>query len=92
MPYIATVSQKGWIVIPKELRTKLKIRPGSKVLLTEGEEGLVITPLPEDPIAAFRGMLKGFPLVEELLEVRKEEAAREELRAGQLRGAGVLPG
>lgn len=92
MPFVATVSQKGWVVIPKELRTKLNIRPGSKVLLTEGEEGLVVTPLPEDPIAAFRGMFRAVPLVEELLEARKEETGREELRAGQLRGTRVLPG
>jgi AbrB family looped-hinge helix DNA binding protein len=92
MTYIANVSQKGWIVIPKELRTKFKICPGDKVLLTEGEDGLIITPLPKDPIAAFRGMFKDFPLVDELLKTRKEETAREELRAGQLRSTDVLPG
>ena len=91
MSYIASVSQKGWIVIPKELRTKFKISPGDKVLVTEGKEGLVITPLPKDPITAFRGMFKDFPLVEELLKARREDAGHEELRAGQLRSTDILP-
>jgi len=79
------------VVIPKELRGKLNIGPGDKVLLVEEDGAIVIIPIPEDPISAFRGMLKEFRLVEELLETRKEEAAGEELRAGQLRGLGILP-
>ena len=61
MPYIASVSQKGWIVIPKELRTKFKISPGDKVLVTEGKEGLVITPLPGIPLLLSGVCSKIFP-------------------------------
>jgi hypothetical protein len=31
-------------------------------------------PLPEDPIKSFRGLLKDYPLVDELLKSRKKEA------------------
>ena len=33
----ATVSEKGWIVIPKELRDKYGIKKGKKVGILEGE-------------------------------------------------------
>lgn len=91
MPNIVPVSRKGWIVIPKELRERYGIRPGGRVILAEGKDSLTLVPLPDDPIEAFQGMLKDYPLVEELLKARKEEAGREELRAGQLRSLGLLP-
>ena len=34
MMYVLSVSFKGWIVIPKELRERHGIHPGGKVLLT----------------------------------------------------------
>lgn len=91
MSNIVPVSSKGWIVIPKELRERYGIRPGGKVVLVEEKGGLTLMPLPDDPIEAFQGMLKDYPLVEELLKARKEEAEHEELRAGQLRSPGLLP-
>ncbi len=63
MPYIARVSLKGWIVMPKGLREKYNIVPGNKVLITEEVERLTISSLTENPITAYRGMLKGFKLV-----------------------------
>lgn len=92
MTNIVTVSTKGWIVIPKRLRDRYKIKPGGKVMLSETEGSLRIVPLPEDPVQALRGMLKDTPLLTELLNSRKEDNAREELRVGQLRDAGLLPG
>lgn len=90
MSNVVPVSSKGWVVIPKELRERYGIRPGSKVILTEEKGGITLMPLPEDPIEAFQGIFKDYPLVEELLKTRKEEADREELRAGQLRSSGLL--
>ncbi len=81
MPHVAKVSSKGWIVIPKELREKFNITPGQQILLTEEEDRLTINPIPEDPISAYKGLFKGTPLTEELLEARKEETDNEELRA-----------
>jgi AbrB family looped-hinge helix DNA binding protein len=74
MMYVLSVSFKGWIVIPKELRERHGIHPGGKVLLTEKGDGLTLMPLPEDPIKSFRGLLKDYPLVDELLKSRKKEA------------------
>lgn len=81
MPNIAKVSRKGWIVVPKELRDRYGISPGDKILITEADNGLMLRPLPADPTKSFRGILKGHALVEALTETRREEVAREELRA-----------
>ncbi len=48
-------------------------------------------PLPKDPVQDFRGILKGASLLTELLDSRKEDNAREELRIGQLHDVGLLP-
>ncbi|HHY38745.1 MAG TPA: AbrB/MazE/SpoVT family DNA-binding domain-containing protein [Clostridia bacterium] len=83
MPKIVSVSSKGWVVIPKELRKRHNIRPGSKVLFIEAEDGLTLVPLAKDPIKNLKGVLKGYPLVDDLLEMRRQEAAGEEIRIGQ---------
>lgn len=90
MSYIAKVSSKGWVVIPKPLRDRYRILPGSKLLFAERDDKLTIIPLPQDPVRSFRGMLKDYSLVQELLKSRKEEETIEEVRAGQLRGTGLL--
>ncbi|MGD0621876.1 MAG: AbrB/MazE/SpoVT family DNA-binding domain-containing protein [Thermacetogeniaceae bacterium] len=91
MPSVVPVSSKGWIVIPKRLRDRYNIQPGGKVMLSEVEGSLKIMPLPKDPVQDFRGILKGTSLLTELLDSRKEDNAREELRIGQLRDVGLLP-
>lgn len=78
MPVVKT-SSKGQIVIPVEIRKKLGIKPGQKVNLTLVDGKAVITPLPEDPIKALRGSLKGVPsMTKALLEDRKREIEHEE--------------
>ena len=75
---IARATVKGHVVIPVELRKKYKIKKGSRVSVYEGEGGvIIIKPLPEDPIAYARGMLKGkTSLLKALLKDRREEAKR----------------
>ena len=54
---IVTVSPKFQVVIPKEMREKLKLAPGQKVqaLLYENRIELI----PVRPIKKMRGILKG---------------------------------
>ncbi|WP_406677200.1 AbrB/MazE/SpoVT family DNA-binding domain-containing protein [Neomoorella carbonis] len=78
MSYIARVSSKGWVVIPKALRQRYNISPGSKIVFTENDGHLYLTPVPPNPIASGKGMLQGYPLVETLLASRKEEVKNEE--------------
>jgi AbrB family looped-hinge helix DNA binding protein len=78
MPVVKT-SSKGQIVIPKELREKLGIRAGRKLLLRLVEDHVEIVPLPEEPVKALRGMLKAeTSLAAELLEERRKDDALDE--------------
>ena len=88
---IVKTSSKGQIVIPAEIRKKLGIKPGQKVALRLVEDKAVIEPLPEDPIKALRGILKGKPsMTKALLNERKKEIEREEkIVAGLLRRSGM---
>ncbi len=79
MPVVKT-SAKGQVVIPSEIRERIGLRPGGKVLVTlAGERTVAIEPLPDDPIEAACGMLQdGASLTLALLKERQEERAREE--------------
>jgi AbrB family looped-hinge helix DNA binding protein len=80
--YTATVSAKGWVVIPKAYREKYGLRPGRKVQVVDYGGGLSIVPLVEDPVEAGFGTLRRFgggeSWTEALLQERVQERAREE--------------
>ncbi len=78
-----TVSARGQIVIPAKLRKKYHIGPNSKLAWIDTGYGLRLVPIPDDPVRASRGMLKGTGVTTaELLKARQEdkelEAAKEE--------------
>ena len=79
MPIVKTLA-KGQIVIPAEIRKKIGLKPGRKVLVTLVDKRKVaIEPVPEDPIEAACGMLQGGPsLTQALLKERREDYVREE--------------
>ena len=54
-----TVSPKFQIVIPREIRERVRLRPGQKMTLLERDG--IITAIPDQPIEKFRGILKGMP-------------------------------
>ena len=56
MPRV-TVSAKFQIVIPREIREKLGLRPGQRITLLERDG--IITAIPDQPLEKFRGILKG---------------------------------
>ncbi len=79
-----TVSQKGWVVLPAELREKYHLHPGAKVTFVEIEGGLQLVPIPDDPIAALVGFMKDTPeLLNDLLEERRREVGRDEKQLQQ---------
>jgi len=55
----ATISPKFQIVIPKEVRDKLRLSPQQRLQVIE--KGSVITLVPEVPLKSLRGGLKGMP-------------------------------
>ncbi len=52
-----TVSSRYRIVIPKEIRDQVEVRPGQEFELVA--KGGVITLVPVKPIAAMRGFVRG---------------------------------
>ena len=77
-----TISSKGWVVIPAELRKKYNLLPGTEVIIVDYGGVLAIIPALKDPIKQGRGMLKGLPsLTQDLLKERAQERSQEEQRA-----------
>jgi AbrB family looped-hinge helix DNA binding protein len=82
-----TISNKGWVVIPAELRKKYHLTPGTEVVVVDYGGVLSIIPAMRDPIKKGRGLLKELPsLTEDLLKERARERAREETRTKRLNG------
>jgi AbrB family looped-hinge helix DNA binding protein len=76
-----TISQKGWVVIPAELRKKYNLTPGTEVVVVDYGGVLSIIPALRDPIKHGRGLLKDVPsLTEDLLKDHAKDLAREEAR------------
>jgi len=76
--YTATVSAKGWVVIPKSLREKYGLKKGVRVQVVEYGDVLALVPLPGDPVDVLDGMLEGGPpLTGELLVEREREKTKE---------------
>ena len=74
-----TVSEKGWIVIPKAIRDRHGIRKGDKVHVVDFGGRIRIIPVEEgDPIERLRGILKHGSGTKGLLEDRRWELEREE--------------
>lgn len=92
MPIVKT-SAKGQVVIPAEIREKIGLKPGGKVLVSlASEHKVMIEPIPEDPIEAACGFLQGdSSLTQALLKERREEQKREKTKFARFLRHARLP-
>ncbi len=70
------VSSKGQIAIPAELRKQYDIKKGDQLIIKESEEGFMLCTMADQELLKLRGRFKdkkAQPLVEALLEERKNE-------------------
>lgn len=74
------VTSKGQVVIPKRLREKYGIRTSTAIRWIEREQGILMVPESEDPIAAARGMLKGSGILKAFLKEKRQEKQKENKR------------
>lgn len=75
---IATISAKGWIVIPAELRKKYDLQPGSAVVLVDYGGVIAIVPALSNPVEESAGRLKSRrSMTKALLAERARERQRE---------------
>jgi AbrB family looped-hinge helix DNA binding protein len=71
---ITTVSTKGQLVIPAEMRASLGIEPGSRIAITQDGTKLVLEPVSESLVEQTRGMFSGKPsLSTELSRQRRQK-------------------
>jgi AbrB family looped-hinge helix DNA binding protein len=79
---VITVSAKGAIQIPAELRKKYHLHPGQTVQMVDYGGMLVLAPTATDPIGHTAGMLHDpdDSLTEALLAERAAEKRREDTR------------
>lgn len=85
MSYNTKVSQKGWIVIPAELRRRYGLEPGTEVRFAPRERGVEVKPVMKNAVRETAGKYRvGKPsLLESLLQERQKEKEREDRRIGQ---------
>jgi len=75
-----TITAKGTVTIPAEIRRKYKLKKGSRVKFVETEEGILLVPIV--PLEELFGIDKDakemvFEMIRELQEERKREASDE---------------
>ncbi len=76
---IITVSGRGQIVIPRDIRKRLQINPGRKLTIKVEGDSAVMTPLPDDPVEHFCGIFREGPsLTGALLDQRRQDREDED--------------
>lgn len=76
-----TITEKGTVTIPAEIRKKYMLRKGSRVEFIETDEGVLLVPV--IPLEGLFGTDKArketvYGLIKELQEERRKEASEEE--------------
>jgi AbrB family looped-hinge helix DNA binding protein len=71
------LSEKGWVVIPKELRERYGLKKGDKVYFVDYGRVISIVPAFDAPIKKSMDVLQGkTSLVKELVKSRRQDAER----------------
>ena len=86
MGHMVTVSSKGQVVIPAEVRKRLRIKGGTKLSLIEANGEIRMKPNSFDALLALRGCLKNVKEDVEgwLMDERRKEREREEAKYKEL--------
>jgi AbrB family looped-hinge helix DNA binding protein len=77
------LSTKGQVIIPKQLRTAMRWRPGQELEVIETQEGLLLrqkAPFKPTRLEDVAGMLKnaGAPLSDKLIKARLADAVKKD--------------
>ena len=75
METYATV--KGQIVIPASLRRKYGIKNGTKIIITDVGDAIILKPVTEQYLKNLQGSLKGKGGLKVLLEERRKDKEKE---------------
>jgi len=73
-----TVSTKGQLVIPADVRAELGIQPGSRIALTVEDTRIILQPVNQRLVERLRGRFAGGPsLADDLQRQRREDHKRD---------------
>ena len=74
----ATITSKGQILIPVQLRRKYGLHSGAKVIISDDGTSIQVAPLTAKSIRSLAGILKGKNLSGALLASRKADRTKNE--------------
>jgi AbrB family looped-hinge helix DNA binding protein len=77
------VSDKGWVVIPAELRKKYGLHPGAEVQVVDYGGVLALVPQLSRPVQDASGMLKGRKSLTQALMAERRAERQRDRRRGQ---------
>jgi AbrB family looped-hinge helix DNA binding protein len=78
--YHTTISSKGQVVVPAELRKQLGLKKGTRATWTEEGGRLILMPITERILDEMQGFLKPRPGEPSVFEASLEERERERRR------------
>jgi AbrB family looped-hinge helix DNA binding protein len=70
-------SVKGQIVIPAILRRKYGIKNGTKIIVTDNGDSIILKPVTEQYFRNLQGSLKGKGILKVLVDERRKDKQRE---------------
>jgi AbrB family looped-hinge helix DNA binding protein len=71
------VTVKGQIVIPAALRRKYGIKNGTKIIVTDAGDAIILKPVTEQYLKSLQGSLKGKGGLKTLMDERRKDKERE---------------
>ena len=72
------ISSKGQVVVPKEIRTRLKIKPGTFFHVQVEKDSIILTPMKKSPIDRLYGRFAGEKILDELEREHATEIENED--------------
>ncbi len=80
--YTVVLGERGRIVLPAEIRGRLHIQPGDRLIITVDDKSelhiVTARELARRGVGLFKDLAPGRSLVDELIAERREEARRED--------------
>jgi AbrB family looped-hinge helix DNA binding protein len=80
---VAKISSKNQIVIPKEAREALGVKPGDSVIVTPHGSGVFLLKQPKDYLKALRGIAKGLYEPDYLQKERQNWSRQDSLQTSK---------
>ncbi|HWP91032.1 MAG TPA: AbrB/MazE/SpoVT family DNA-binding domain-containing protein [Thermodesulfobacteriota bacterium] len=88
---IVKVSSKGQVVIPNEIREKMKIKAGVFLEFRQIDDKRLEVTVIKDPVEELHGILKGTNALQELEEEHRKEIEEDEILARRMGGTRMAP-